>query len=274
MFDHAMDCISWLANEITENRDHIDDEDLWYKTGNAANQCIIENKSGLQFFDVDAVARVTIDDLKANANNRSEMVQSTNAINDSFNVEVKRQRLATKRKNHKIGSTITRITSQTDEIEEPPQQKQQECTLNSDSAHTPIGANQSLSHTLVVRRRHSRRTRTTTERVSPFTGVLRSPSRENESDRGEEKEQEDAIMSQPCNSPTWEFVEEQVTKSLEAERQQCTNSPSTSPPVACNTWVLNDRKYFRMIVHLWEWQFKVEKLSRVHIASIEVERPL
>ena len=92
MFDHAMDCISWLANEITEHRDHIDDEDLWYETGNAANQCIIENESGLRFFDVEAVARVTMDDLKASMNNRSEMVQSTNAIHDSFNVEVRRQR--------------------------------------------------------------------------------------------------------------------------------------------------------------------------------------
>ena len=55
VFDHAMDCISWLANEITEHRDHIDNEDLWYETGNAANQCIIENESGLRFFDVEAV---------------------------------------------------------------------------------------------------------------------------------------------------------------------------------------------------------------------------
>ena len=103
------------------------------------------------------------------------MVQSTHAIHDSFNLEVKRQRLATKRKSHKIGSTITCTTSQSDEMEQPPQLKQQECTLNSDSAHSPVGANQSLSHTLVVRRRHSRRTRTTTERVSPFAGVLLSP---------------------------------------------------------------------------------------------------
>ena len=79
-------------------------------------------------------------------------------------------------------------------------------------------------------------------------------------------------MSQPCNSPTWDFVEEQVTKSLLAKRQQCTNSPSTSPPVTCDTWVLNDRKYFRMIVRLWEWQFKVEKLSRVHLASFNRRR--
>ena len=114
MFDHAMDCISSLANEITEHRDHIDDEDLWYETGNTANQCIIENESGLRFFDVDAVAGL----------GWSEMAQSTHAIHDSFNLEVKRQRLATKRKSHKIGSTITCTTSQSDEMEQPPQLKQ------------------------------------------------------------------------------------------------------------------------------------------------------
>ena len=31
-------------------------------------------------------------------------------------------------------------------------------------------------------------------------------------------------------------------------------------------------KYFRMIVHLWEWEFKVEKLSRVHVASFNRRR--
>ena len=160
MFDHAMDCISWLANEIKEHRNHVGDEDLWYERGNAASECIIENESGLRFFDVEAVARVTMDDLKANANNRSEMVQFTNAMHGSFNLEVKRQRLATKRR-HKIGSTITRTTSQSEQMEQPLQLEQQECTMNSDSFHSSIGANQSLSHTLVVQRRHSRQTRTT-----------------------------------------------------------------------------------------------------------------
>ena len=95
MFDHAMDCISWLANKIKEHRDH---EDLWYDTGKPANQCIIENESGLRFFRCRRCAEGYDGRFKSKCNNRSEMVQSTNAIHNSFNLEVKRQRLATKRK--------------------------------------------------------------------------------------------------------------------------------------------------------------------------------
>ena len=90
MFDHAMDCISWLENEITRLRHHIPAEELWYETQYRSG--IIENENNaLRLFDVDIVARVTMDELKGKSKDQSGVVESTDAIHESFHLEVRRR---------------------------------------------------------------------------------------------------------------------------------------------------------------------------------------
>ena len=177
MFDHAMDCISWLANEITRLPHHIPAEELWYETQHGSG--IIKNENNAtRLFHVDAVARVTMDELKGRSKDQSDVVQSTDTIHKSFHLEATRHRLSRKRQAHKVGCTISRAASQSDEIydeseqeidqemmhlpevvEPPvfehiePQLEAEKRVSTKDSTHSSTTSTQPIGHGLVIRRR-------------------------------------------------------------------------------------------------------------------------
>ena len=276
MFDHAMDCISWLANEITRLRHHIPAEELWYETQHGSG--IIENESNaLRLFDVDVVARVTMDELKGKSKDQSDVVESTDAIHESFHLEATRHRLSRKRQAHKVGCTISRAASQSDEIHdeseqeidqdmmhlsevvEPPvfehierQLEAEKRVSTEDSTHSSTTSTQPIGHGLVIRQRRTTR-RTRPEQVSSVGNVTHT------CDARHDTEQEDATTSK--------IVEQHHTNVPPTKPGHCTTTPSTFGPVESRGWVLNDRSYFRQIVKLWKRRFDVPELPRVHAGS-------
>lgn len=49
LYDHAMDCVAWIADEINANRDVISDTELWYEGSNSEPLTIPANEGELLF---------------------------------------------------------------------------------------------------------------------------------------------------------------------------------------------------------------------------------
>ena len=98
IFDHAMDCVVWMAEEITANHGMIDADELWYE-GNSLPANIIDNNQGAKLYQSNRMQSVTNTDLQHAF--RSTAVES-NPIDESFEVEYTRRRLARKRRTARI----------------------------------------------------------------------------------------------------------------------------------------------------------------------------
>lgn len=90
IFDHALDCVVWMAEEITANHGMIDADELWYE-GNSLPANIIDNNQGAKLYQSNRMQSVTNTDLQHGF--RSTAVES-NPIDESFEVEYTRRRLA------------------------------------------------------------------------------------------------------------------------------------------------------------------------------------
>ena len=73
-----------------------------------------------------------MEDLKGKTKDQSDVVQSTNAIHESFNLEATRHRLSRKRQAHKVGCTISRAAPQPEEIHDESEQE-----INQEIMHLP-----------------------------------------------------------------------------------------------------------------------------------------
>ena len=96
MYDHAMDCVSWLANKITTNHGQINPDELWYEpTHNVDPQTINVNK-GFKLFNPVGLSNITNDDLSQAGTVNVQDVSSTEIIHESFRVQHQRERLLRK----------------------------------------------------------------------------------------------------------------------------------------------------------------------------------
>lgn len=50
IYDHAMDCIAWIAEEINKNVHLVDKEELWYEQRETTT---VQNRTGMELFDID-----------------------------------------------------------------------------------------------------------------------------------------------------------------------------------------------------------------------------
>ena len=64
MYDHAMDCLVWLASEIDAYRELIEPEELWYEEDANHEQVVIDNNEGLKLFNRCALETITKADLE------------------------------------------------------------------------------------------------------------------------------------------------------------------------------------------------------------------
>ena len=64
MYDHAMDCIAWISDEINANRDRIDPNELWYEDSNSVPLTIPSNE-GESLFDTEKIKQISHADLCA-----------------------------------------------------------------------------------------------------------------------------------------------------------------------------------------------------------------
>ena len=95
IYDNAMDCLVWLANEVSSLRTHIDADELWYEPTSGREEMTIPNNQGTKLFDAVAIARITNEDLD-DAN--TPEVKPTSVVHESFTLRSTRQTLARKRR--------------------------------------------------------------------------------------------------------------------------------------------------------------------------------
>ena len=234
IYENAMDCLVWLANEVSSLRTHIDADELWYEPTSGREEMTIPNNQGTKLFDVVAIARITNEDLD-DAN--TPEVKPTNVVHESFTLHSTRQTLARKRRSRIV---LLSSSSESEYADVPVNFHDVETYSESPdviSLHFPEAPAISVvpvpvkrSAGLNIKRRAIRRQRTTICEPLPSTSAHASQE-----------------PSQPDN--------------MEHADSFC---PSISEP---SRWVLNDATYHQKIVELWEAYFHEKNLSRVHAAS-------
>jgi hypothetical protein len=95
IYDHAMDCIAWIAEEINANREHIDRHELWYERNHSGPLTIAANE-GESLFSDEHVRRISNADLREEDARVVEELSQT--IHDGFAAELRSRRLARKRR--------------------------------------------------------------------------------------------------------------------------------------------------------------------------------
>ena len=81
IYDNAMDCLVWLANEVSSLRTHIDADELWYESTCGWEEMTIPNNQGTKLFDAVAIARITNENL--DDANTPELVKLTSVVHES-----------------------------------------------------------------------------------------------------------------------------------------------------------------------------------------------
>lgn len=86
IYEHAMDCLVWVANQISEHRQHIDADldELWYEPTNGNQDMTVENNAGSKLFDAAGVAEITSQDLLQATTSEPQPVASRSAVHDSM----------------------------------------------------------------------------------------------------------------------------------------------------------------------------------------------
>ena len=83
MYDHAMDCITWISEEINANRDRIDPNELWYEESNTLLLTIASNE-GESLFDREKITQISYADLCGSQVHALEEPQSSATIHEGF----------------------------------------------------------------------------------------------------------------------------------------------------------------------------------------------
>ena len=94
IYDHAMDCIAWIASEIDKYRDQIDPNELWYEPNNLGQLTMLPNE-GQSLFSEEQIRGISTD-LQNDDTNAPR--HSTQTIHENFAVEFALRRLARKRR--------------------------------------------------------------------------------------------------------------------------------------------------------------------------------
>ena len=76
-FEHALDCIAWIVDEMTQHHHHIDTQELWFET--SGNLTIQVGDDMAALFDVDQMKNISEIDLcpqSDNGNTSSRVINS------------------------------------------------------------------------------------------------------------------------------------------------------------------------------------------------------
>ena len=84
IYDHAMDCIAWIAHEINENREYIDPQELWYESTERTPLTVSANE-GENLFSEEQIRRICDADLLDEPN--EDVQDSVPTIHQSFAAE-------------------------------------------------------------------------------------------------------------------------------------------------------------------------------------------
>jgi hypothetical protein len=95
LYDHAMDCVAWIANEINTNRHLVPQEELWYEQTETPTFTISANE-GESLFDNAQLKRISHADLRSEDIGDDD--ETAPAIHESFAAELRSRRLRRKRR--------------------------------------------------------------------------------------------------------------------------------------------------------------------------------
>lgn len=93
IFDHAMDCVAWMAEEINLNHHHIQSHELWYEPGNPRD-VTIESHQAVELFEGSKMRQIT----KADLEETTCPPEHPDPIHRSFFAESMCRRFARKRR--------------------------------------------------------------------------------------------------------------------------------------------------------------------------------
>lgn len=95
LYDHAMDCVAWIANEINNNRHLLPQDELWYEQTQTPT-FTISAKEGESLFDHSQLKQISHADLRRDDNGDDH--ETGPAIHESFAAEARARRLRRKRR--------------------------------------------------------------------------------------------------------------------------------------------------------------------------------
>ena len=95
VYDNAMHCIAWIADELAQNHQHIASEELWYEQSDPQDLTVSGNQ-GMSLFRVDHLRRIGLADLRndEDTDNDSDILRT---IHDRFAQERRAQRFRRRR---------------------------------------------------------------------------------------------------------------------------------------------------------------------------------
>ena len=85
IYDHAMDCIAWIASEIDKYRDQIDPNELWYEPNNLGPLTMLPNE-GQSLFSEEQIRGISTADLENDDTNAPRHSKQT--VHENFAVGV------------------------------------------------------------------------------------------------------------------------------------------------------------------------------------------
>lgn len=241
IYEHAMDCLVWVANQICEHRQHIDTDELWYKPTNGNQDMTVENNAGSKLFDAAGVAEITSQDLLQAKTSEPQPVASRSVVHDSFLIERARRMMPRKRRS---GNDHSFTQSTAPSCQSVQDEAERDCEFSTDTESQLsmldiplVEAKQPSGPCFKRQRRRAPRAVTFGQpHLSPETTTAASPKQSG------------------------------MSSNVEAQHSY---SPVVPEPSA---WVLNDPLYHKKIVELWKANFHNERLCRVDARSFSSRR--
>ena len=104
VYDNAMYCIAWIAQELVQNHEHIASEELWYEESDPQD-LTVRRDQGMYLFLVDHLRQICPADLRndEDTNDDSDVLQT---IRERFAQEHRAQRLHKRRQRRRRSSQI------------------------------------------------------------------------------------------------------------------------------------------------------------------------
>ena len=98
IYDHAMDCVAWMASQITAHRDFVEVEELWYEDENR-QLTIHPSEEGAHLWKRSRVSEITSNDISVNADEATTCSQQP--IHRRFTTASRRRCLERRRYEHR-----------------------------------------------------------------------------------------------------------------------------------------------------------------------------
>jgi hypothetical protein len=243
IYDNAMDCIVWIAEELEAHYQHIAKDELWYEPTVSRN-LTIPNNEGPSLFQLHHVRDICPADFE---DTNTSTLETTPTIHERFVQEYRIQHFERRRRRARGCMMDTDEDNILDNRESPPSSGS-EMSRNGGIVQTPPTANAIGELDL---------------NVQPSASTTREAAHEQETD----------IHGQPSASTTREAANDQEKGNDPEASRAPTSLDSPTPPADLDHlistppegWELNSNTYFQKVAHLIKWYFNKKELRKAHV---------